>query len=88
MAQVMGSWQVGQRHNLPDWLANPLRDQPGRRLLAAGGGRWRGRAPLDLRVNALKAKREEVQAALAEAGITAEPTPYAPWGLRIQGKPA
>jgi 16S rRNA (cytosine967-C5)-methyltransferase len=45
-------------------------------------------APLDLRVNALKAKREEVQRALAEVGIEALPTPYSPWGLRVQGKPA
>jgi 16S rRNA (cytosine967-C5)-methyltransferase len=75
------------RHNLPDWLANPLRE-------SLGDGFWplveelARAAPLDLRVNAMKAKREEVQAALAEAGITAEPTPYSPWGLRIQGKPA
>ncbi len=27
-------------------------------------------------------------AALAEAGIDAEPTPFSPWGLRVQGKPA
>ena len=45
-------------------------------------------APLDLRVNTMKAKRDEVRAALAEAGIEAEPTPYSPWGLRIHGKPA
>ena len=75
------------RHNLPDWLANPLRE-------SLGEGFWplveelARPAPLDLRVNALKAKRDEVQAALAEAGIMAEPTPYSPWGLRIQGKPA
>ncbi len=75
------------RHNLPDWLANPLRE-------SLGEGFWplveelARPAPLDLRVNALKAKRDEVQAALAGAGITAEPTPYSPWGLRIQGKPA
>ncbi len=75
------------RHNLPDWLANPLRE-------SLGEGFWplveelARPAPLDLRVNALKAKREEVQAALAEADISAEPTPYSPWGLRIQGKPA
>ncbi len=45
-------------------------------------------APLDLRVNVLKAKREEVQAALASADIDAHPTRYSPWALRVQGKPA
>jgi 16S rRNA (cytosine967-C5)-methyltransferase len=75
------------RHNLPDWLAAPLRE-------ALGDDFWplveslAGPAALDLRVNLLKAKREEVQRLLAEAGIEAQPTPYSPWGLRIQGKPA
>jgi hypothetical protein len=50
--------------------------------------RWPKPAPLDLRVNTLKARREDVQQALADAGIAAEPTPHSPWGLRVQGKPA
>jgi 16S rRNA (cytosine967-C5)-methyltransferase len=75
------------RHNLPDWLAHALRE-------ALGEGFWpliqalAEPAPLDLRVNSLKAKREEVQQTLAAAGIVSEPTPYSPWGLRLQGKPA
>jgi 16S rRNA (cytosine967-C5)-methyltransferase len=75
------------RHNLPDWLATPLRE-------SLGDGFWplvqalAEPAALDLRVNPLKAKRDEVQRALAEAGIAAEPTPHSPWGLRVQGKPA
>jgi 16S rRNA (cytosine967-C5)-methyltransferase len=44
-------------------------------------------APLDLRVNVLKGKREDVQRELAAAGIHADPTPHSPWGLRVQGKP-
>ena len=40
-----------------------------------------GRAPLDLRVNRLKATRDEVLAMLPEA----EPTRYAPDGLRLPG---
>jgi 16S rRNA (cytosine967-C5)-methyltransferase len=28
-----------------------------------------------------------VQATLAEAGVVATPTPYSPWGLRVEGKP-
>jgi 16S rRNA (cytosine967-C5)-methyltransferase len=45
-------------------------------------------APLDLRVNLLKARRDEVQQALAETGLAAMPTPWSPWGLRLPGKPA
>jgi 16S rRNA (cytosine967-C5)-methyltransferase len=75
------------RHNLPDWLAHALRE-------ALGDAFWplvqalADPAPLDLRVNTMKAKREDVRSALAEAGIAAEPTPHSPWGLRLEGKPA
>jgi 16S rRNA (cytosine967-C5)-methyltransferase len=84
------------RHNLPDWLSNSLREQ-----LRAEHGQEQGDiefwqlvetfsagAPLDLRVNAVKAKREAVLEALVAAGIPAVPTPYAPTGIRIEGKPA
>ncbi len=75
------------RHNLPDWLANPLRE-------ALGEGFWplvhtlSEGAALDLRVNLIKGKREEAQQTLLAADIEALPTPFSPWGLRIQGKPA
>ncbi|MDP2681149.1 MAG: RsmB/NOP family class I SAM-dependent RNA methyltransferase [Rhodoferax sp.] len=75
------------RHNLPEWLVQPLKDQ-------LGDGFWplvesfnKG-AGLDLRVNAFKAKRADVQKELAALGIKAVPTPYSPWGLRIAGKPS
>ncbi|HEX4177471.1 MAG TPA: RsmB/NOP family class I SAM-dependent RNA methyltransferase [Rhizomicrobium sp.] len=44
------------------------------------------RAPTDLRVNTLKAKREEVIAALHAEGIAGASTPYAPHGIRIAGE--
>jgi 16S rRNA (cytosine967-C5)-methyltransferase len=75
------------RHNLPDWLANPLKESLGDQFWPLVEELARA-APLDLRVNSLKAKREDVQRALAEAGIEARPTPHSPWGLRIDGKPA
>jgi 16S rRNA (cytosine967-C5)-methyltransferase len=76
------------RHNLPDWIAQPLQSQLG------DAGFWSlvasldRPAPLDLRVNVLKIKRDAAQAALTEAGIASEPTPFSPWGLRVVGKPA
>jgi 16S rRNA (cytosine967-C5)-methyltransferase len=45
-------------------------------------------APLDLRVNVLKASRDDVIAELAKAPIVCEPTSYAPQGIRLQKKPA
>ena len=75
------------RHNLPEWLAEVLQ-------LEMGDQFWplmdslNAPAGLDLRVNAFKAKREDVHAALLAGGIAAEITPYSPLGLRVQGKPA
>ena len=75
------------RHNLPDWLVGPLKEQ-------LGDGFWpmvtslNQAAPLDLRVNAFTDKRADVQKELSLAGIRSTPTPYSPWGLRIEGKPA
>ena len=44
-------------------------------------------APLDLRINPVKANRESAIKALARARITAEPTQWSPLGLRVQGRP-
>lgn len=41
------------------------------------------RAPIDLRANTLKASRDEVLSELRGEGFAAEPTPYAPHGIRI-----
>jgi 16S rRNA (cytosine967-C5)-methyltransferase len=75
------------RHNLPEWLVQPLKDQLGDEFWPLVEQLNRG-AGLDLRVNDFKAKRADVQNELAKAGIKAVPTPYSPWGLRIAGKPA
>jgi 16S rRNA (cytosine967-C5)-methyltransferase len=59
----------------------------GRRRNAALADGMNKPAPLDLRVNALKANREDVIAKLAEAPIRQQPTPFAPLGLRVLTKP-
>lgn len=76
------------RHNMPDWLANPLREQLGDEEFWALVDSMSGTAPLDLRVNTFKAKREAVLEALKAAQIEAMPTTYSPTGIRINGKPA
>jgi 16S rRNA (cytosine967-C5)-methyltransferase len=75
------------RHNLPEWLAQPLRAQLGEQFWPLADSLL-GPAPLDLRVNQLSAKRAEVQQELKAAGIASQPTPHSPWGLRVQGKPS
>jgi 16S rRNA (cytosine967-C5)-methyltransferase len=74
------------RHNLPDWLAEALQAELGEEFWPLVDS-LNGPAPLDLRVNALKSKREEAFQALTEAGFESTPTPYSPWGLRLVGKP-
>ena len=75
------------RHNLPGWLVVPLRAQVGDGFDALADA-LQDTAPLDLRVNTLKEKRAQAQAALAQSAIQSIETPYSPWGLRIAGKPA
>jgi len=75
------------RHNLPEWLVQPLKDQLGGEFWALVDS-LNQPAPLDLRVNALNDKRDEVQKELKAAGLKASPTPYSPWGLRLDDKPA
>ena len=71
------SWVVG---DYPEWLdpqlARTFGDERG-----AEGAALSSRAPLDLRVNTLKAKREAAAEMLAHLG--AAPTRWSPVGLRI-----
>ena len=76
---------VDVRGNLPDWLAPAM-------IAAFGEGLDKELAALlepatvDLRVNALKATREEARARLKSEDIDAEPTPISPLGLRLTAR--
>jgi 16S rRNA (cytosine967-C5)-methyltransferase len=65
----------------PEWLDPHLASVFGDDRIAEATA-MASRAPLDLRVNTLKAKREKVQASLKHLG--AAPTPWSPMGLRIE----
>src|SRR5665647_1303784 len=73
------------RHNLPQWLVEPLKEQ-------LGDDFWplveslNAPAGLDLRVNTWKEKRADVQKELARLAIKTVATPYSPWGLRLADK--
>ncbi len=73
------------RLELPDFLLAPLQARFGPALEAEMQALMT-EAPLDLRVNLLKATRDQAIAALAEEGIAATLTPHSPWGLRIAGR--
>ena len=77
----------------PDWVRGEYPQWLQGELARAFAGRlpeemqaFIGRAPTDLRVNTLKASREEVLLTLQAQGVTAAATPYAPHGIRIAGE--
>jgi 16S rRNA (cytosine967-C5)-methyltransferase len=76
------------RADLPDWVIERLRrqlDEPGLLALARA---LQQPAPLDLRVNTLKAPREAVLDRLDFDEIEAAPTKHSPLGVRLKEKPA
>ncbi|MEW6693819.1 MAG: RsmB/NOP family class I SAM-dependent RNA methyltransferase [Pseudomonadota bacterium] len=96
-AAEVGDWQARARAvhltpvpdtvrlGLPDWLIERLRSAVGPEIDALAAA-LRRPAPLDLRVNALRAKRPAVLAELQAAGLPAEATPHAPWGIRLPAR--
>ncbi len=76
------------RLDLPDWLYEALTlqfDAVELDVLAVGLNQS---APLDLRVNPLKAERDAVLARLNADGLAAEACRYSPLGIRLAGKPS
>ena len=69
------------RLDYPDWLDGPLREGLGDAFEASMTA-LQSRAPVDLRVNLLKADRAAAQAALAAEGIETVPGPHADTCLR------
>ena len=65
----------------PDWLDAHF-DRAFGEARAEEGAALASRAPLDLRVNTLKAEREAAAKMLAD--LTPEPTQWSPYGLRIR----
>lgn len=83
------SLPVRVRTNLPQWIYDALckRFEP-EELLAQLAAALNYPAPLDLRSNPMKADRKAVLKSLTEAGIDAGEMPFAPFGIRVEGKPA
>jgi 16S rRNA (cytosine967-C5)-methyltransferase len=75
-------------HDLPDWLWERLGEAYGEETRAKLAHAWLAPAPMDLRVNTMKASRDDVLASLAAEGIEAAATPFSPLGIRVQGRPS
>lgn len=79
---------LAEQADLPDWLVELLLRESTAEALLLQARALNAPAPLDLRVNSLKAERAALIARLAADGIAAEPCRFAPLGLRLKGKPA
>jgi len=78
----MAPWVKGE---FPEWLMPSLEALFGPALDAEMAALLLP-APVDLRVNTLKATRDEARAALVADGLVAEPTPFSPVGLRLPAR--
>lgn len=75
------------RAELPDWLWERLASAHGAEAALKIVQGLLEPAPLDLRVNLARLRREEAIAQLAARGLAGTPTPYSPAGIRIPGRP-
>lgn len=87
-ARAPGALPAAVRLSLPDWLWERLGTQFGADEATALGRALLSPAPLDLRVNSMRAERDGVLARLQAEGIAARATPFAPLGIRLAEKPA
>jgi len=76
------------RADLPDWVIERLRKRHADAEILTLARSLQNPAPLDLRVNTLKAPREAVLQRLEADGTPAVPTRYSPIGVRIKEKVA
>ena len=83
-----GALPFAIRYSLPDWLHTRLAQRLSPDALAALGEAMLQPGALDLRANLLKSDRDAALAALRNEGVDCEPSPLAPSGIRVRGKPA
>jgi 16S rRNA (cytosine967-C5)-methyltransferase len=79
---------LAQQAELPDWVVEKLLSNGSEKDILELGQALAEPAPLDLRVNTQRAKRDDVLATLTADGFMATPTPYAPHALRLEGRPS
>jgi len=87
-AQDLEALPFELRADLPDWVIERLRKRMGDDEILALARGLQHAAPLDLRVNVMKAPREAVLDRLDYDKIEAHPSRYSPVGVRLRDKPA
>ena len=79
---------IAVRHSHPRWLVERWVEHLGVPEAEELAAAMAERAPLTIRVNTLKITREAFMEELASTGVTAEPTMWAPHGVRIVSRTA
>lgn len=86
--QTLEAGTLAEQADLPDWLAERLQQSMSDSEVLELARGMNQPAPLDLRVNPVKASREAVLKQLQAEGIEAEACPFAPLGIRLKKKPS
>ncbi len=87
-AQDLDTLPIGVRADLPDWVIDRMRKHMSDEEILLLARSLQQPAPLDLRVNSMKAPRQGVLDRLEHDQIAAQPTRYSPLGVRLREKPA
>jgi 16S rRNA (cytosine967-C5)-methyltransferase len=77
---------LGVAAELPDWVVKRLAKYFPEKDILALGRSMMNPAPLDLRVNVFKAKRDAVLAQMQKSEVKCRATPYSPIGIRLDSK--
>ena len=77
---------LSMQAELPEWLVEMMRKSYSDEDILATGKSMQQMAPLDIRVNTLLAKRDDVLQHLHDKNIEASATPYSPIGIRLKEK--
>ena len=77
---------LGVAAELPDWVINRLKKFLSDKEIIALGRSMMNPAPLDLRVNTTKGKRDAVLEQLRRSGLVGNATPLSPIGIRLNEK--
>ena len=77
---------LGIASELPDWVITRLKFFMNDKEIITLGRSMMNPAPLDLRVNTTKGKRDAVMGQLQKSGIVCKATPISPIGIRLESK--
>jgi 16S rRNA (cytosine967-C5)-methyltransferase len=87
-ADAGGELSLAEQADLPDWLVDMLKARMSDEALLQLARSLNTGAPLDLRVNPLKAAREAVIEQMTSDGFATEPGKLSPLSIRLKTKPA